>query len=214
MKLDINKVIRTITKEQVFAQASKTKECNKMLEVGNGKGGKFLGWVHLPSSISQKDINDIRSTADNFRADCEVVIIVGIGGSYLGARAVISALSNSFSTLKNEQPVVVYAGHNISEDYLYELSEYLQGKTFGIVNISKSGTTTEPALAFRILKKQLEDSIGKTNAQKRVVAVTDKARGALRTLAVKEGYKTYIIPDDVGGRFSVLTPVGLLPIAI
>lgn len=214
MKLDINKVIRTITKKQIFAQAAKTKECNKMLEFGNGKGKDFLGWLHFPSSIIKKDINDIQLTADNFRANCEVVIIVGIGGSYLGAKAVINALSNPFCALKNEKPVIVYAGHNISEDYLYELSEYLQGKMFGIVNISKSGTTTEPALAFRILKKQLEDSIGKTSAQKRIVAVTDKTRGALRTLAIEERYKTYIIPDNVGGRFSVLTPVGLLPIAI
>ncbi|BAG83887.1 MAG: glucose-6-phosphate isomerase [Candidatus Azobacteroides pseudotrichonymphae] len=220
MKLDIKlsssmfKTLKAMTKEQVVAQAVKTKECNRMLEVGNGKGRDFLGWLHFPSSVIEKDMDDIQLTANSFRTDCEVVVIVGIGGSYLGARAVITALANSFGALKNERPVVVYAGHNISEDYLYELSEYLEGKKFGIINISKSGTTTEPALAFRILKKQLEDSIGKMNAQKHIVAVTDKARGALHNLAVKEKYKTYIIPDDIGGRFSVLTPVGLLPIAI
>jgi glucose-6-phosphate isomerase len=143
-----------------------------------------------------------------------VVVVIGIGGSYLGAKAIIDALSGSFSNFEKKQPVVVYAGHTIGEDYLYELSEYLKNKSFGIINISKSGTTTEPALAFRILKKQLEETLGKAEARTRIVAVTDQARGALRTLATKEGYKTYVIPDDVGGRFSVLTPVGLLPVAI
>jgi glucose-6-phosphate isomerase len=143
-----------------------------------------------------------------------VVVIIGIGGSYLGAKAVIDALSGAFDSLSNKKPLIVYAGHNIGEDYLHELSEFLTGKSFGIINISKSGTTTEPALAFRILKKQLEDTMGKEEAKTRIVAITDAARGALRTLATKEGYKTFVIPDNVGGRFSVLTPVGLLPIAV
>jgi glucose-6-phosphate isomerase len=212
--LDISKALGTITKEQVHAQASQAEAANRALENGTGRGNDFLGWLHLPSSISETDIAGIQETASNFRINCEVVVVVGIGGSYLGAKAVIDALSGTFDHLENKKPLVLYAGHNIGEDYLYELSAYLKGKSFGIINISKSGTTTEPALAFRLLKKQLDDSVGKEIARKRIVAVTDKARGALRTLATREGYETYIIPDNVGGRFSVLTPVGLLPLAI
>ncbi|GHV21182.1 glucose-6-phosphate isomerase [Clostridia bacterium] len=208
--LDIEKALENISKEQ----ATKATESNKLLENGTGKGNDFLGWLHLPSSITEAEIADIQTTANTLRSKCEVVAVIGIGGSYLGAKAVIDALSGAFDALENKKPVIVYAGHNIGEDYLHELSGYLQGKSFGIINISKSGTTTEPALAFRILKKQLEDAVGKEEAKTRIVAVTDKARGALRTLADKEGYKTYIIPDNVGGRFSVLTPVGLLPIAV
>jgi glucose-6-phosphate isomerase len=214
IELDINKALGIITKEQIFSQASKAEACNRELENGTGKGSDFLGWLHLPSSISETDIADIQATADKLRASCEVVVVVGIGGSYLGAKAVIDALSGSFNNLENKKPLIVYAGHNIDEDYLYELRKYLSNKSFGIINISKSGTTTEPALAFRILKKQLEDSVGKADVQNRIIAITDKARGALRTLADKEGYKTYIIPDNVGGRFSVLTSGGLLPIAV
>ena len=214
INLDINKALGVITKEQVFAQANRAKLCNQALEKGTGKGNDFLGWLHLPSSIADSEILDIQATANDLRSKCEVVVVVGIGGSYLGAKAVIDAISGSFDQLENKKPVIVYAGHNIGEDYLYELSQYLKGKSFGIINISKSGTTTEPALAFRILKKQLEDAVGKELAKSYIVAVTDKAKGALRTLADKEGYKTYIIPDNVGGRFSVLTPVGLLPIAV
>ncbi len=214
--LNIDKALGFITREQVFAQEQKAKECIAALHNKTGKGNDFLGWLHLPSSITTAEINDIQATADHLRANCEVVVVVGIGGSYLGAKAVIDALSGSFDHFdtNRKNPVVVYAGHNIGEDYLYELSAFLKNKKFGIINISKSGTTTEPALAFRILKKQLEDSVGKANAKDLIVAVTDQARGALRSLATKEGYKTFVIPDNVGGRFSVLTPVGLLPIAI
>jgi glucose-6-phosphate isomerase len=214
IELDINKALGIITKEQIYAQALLTENCNQDLENGTGKGNDFLGWLHLPSSISEADIADIQATANRLRSECEVVLVIGIGGSYLGAKSVIDALSGSFSHLENKKPVIVYAGHNIDEDYLHELRQYLKGKSFGIINISKSGTTTEPALAFRILKKQLEDAVGKEEAKNRIIAITDKARGALRTLAAREGYKTYIIPDNVGGRFSVLTPVGLLPIAV
>jgi glucose-6-phosphate isomerase len=212
--LDINKALGVITKEQVYAQASPAEAANHALEAGTGKGNDFLGWLHLPSSITEAEIADIQATADKLRSQCEAIVVVGIGGSYLGAKAVIDALSGSFDLLENKKPVIVYAGHNIGEDYLHELSGYLKNKSFGIINISKSGTTTEPALAFRILKKQLEETVGKEAAKNRIVAVTDKSRGALRTLATKEGYKTYVIPDNVGGRFSVLTPVGLLPIAL
>ena len=161
-------------------------------------------------------MSDIENTAKILRDNCEVVVVIGIGGSYLGAKAVIDALSNSFDWLLTQRkaPVVVYAGQNIGEDYLFELQELLKTKKFGIISISKSGTTTEPALAFRLLKTQLEQQQGKAAAQKLIVGVTDKARGALRTLAVQEGYKTYVIEDNIGGRYSVLTPVGLLPIAV
>ena len=216
ISLNIDKTLGFISREQVFAQAQKAKECIAALHDKTGKGNDFLGWLDLPSSISDAEINDIQATANHLRANCEIVVVVGIGGSYLGAKAVIDALSGSFDHLNSnrENPIVVYAGHNIGEDYLHELSAFLKNKKFGIINISKSGTTTEPALSFRILKKQLEDAVGKENAKDLIVAVTDKARGALRSLATQEGYKTFIIPDDVGGRFSVLTPVGLLPIAI
>ena len=212
--LDINKVFGFISEKQIFDRAEAAESANTTLEDGTGKGNDFLGWLHLPSSITETTFNDIQKTADALRSRCEVVVIIGIGGSYLGAKAVIDALSGSFDNMSNKKPLIVYAGHQIGEDYLYELFEFLNGKSFGIINISKSGTTTEPALAFRLLKKQLENAAGIEEARKRIVAITDGKRGALRTLATQEGYKTFVIPDDVGGRFSVLTPVGLLPIAV
>jgi len=214
IKLDIDKVSGFISEKQIFDQAQAAEEANNQLENGTGKGNDFLGWVHLPSSIMQTDLDEILKTADDLRKKCEIVVIIGIGGSYLGAKAVIEALSCSFADQNNKNPLITYAGHGIGEDYLHELIEFLTGKSFGIINISKSGTTTEPALAFRLLKKQLENSIGIAEARKRIIAITDQSRGALRTLATQEGYKTFVIPDDVGGRFSILTPVGLLPIAV
>ena len=216
ISLNIDKALGTVTKEQVYAQAAKAHECNVTLQNGNGAGNDFLGWLHLPSSITDAELTDIENTANVLRSKCEVVVAIGIGGSYLGTKAVVEALNNSFDWLhtNRKNPVLVYAGHNIGEDYLYELCEILKGKQFGLINISKSGTTTEPALAFRMLKKQLEDAVGKEEAKHRIVAITDAKRGALRTLADQEGYKTFIIPDNVGGRFSVLTAVGLLPIAV
>ena len=216
ISLNIDKALGTVSKEQVYAQEAKAMECIATLHNGNGAGNDFLGWLHLPSSITDTELADIENTANVLRSKCEVVVAIGIGGSYLGTKAVVEALNNSFDWLQNDRknPVMLYAGHNIGEDYLYELSEVLKGKQFGIINISKSGTTTEPALAFRILKKQLEDAVGKEEAKHRIVAITDAKRGALRTLADQEGYKTFVIPDNVGGRFSVLTPVGLLPIAV
>ncbi|MDE6268366.1 MAG: glucose-6-phosphate isomerase [Muribaculaceae bacterium] len=180
------------------------------LNNGTGAGNDFLGWVNLPSTMGINLIKDIEDTAEQLRKDCEVVVAIGIGGSYLGAKAVIEALSNSFD--KNQK--VIFAGQNIGEDYLHELQAYLADKKFGIIVISKSGTTTEPAIAFRLLKEQLEKQLGKAEASKRIVAITDAKKGALRQLATEEGYKTFVIDDNVGGRFSVLTPVGLLPIAV
>ena len=211
--LDISKVYGFIPEKQIFDRAKAAESANSTLENGTGKGSDFLGWLHLPSSISEDTLNEIQKTADDLRSKCEVVVIIGIGGSYLGAKAVIDAMSSSFDNRK-KKTLIVYAGHQIGEDYLHELSEFLHGKSFGIINISKSGTTTEPALAFRLLRIQLENAVGIEEAQKRIIAITDRERGALRTLATQEGYKTYIIPDNVGGRYSVLTPVGLLPIAV
>lgn len=216
IRLNIDKALGAVTKEQVYAFEPRVKKGFELLHNGSGPGNDFLGWLHLPSSITDTHLADIEATAAVLRSKCEVVVVVGIGGSYLGTKAVLEALNSSFDWLQKERknPVIVYAGHTIGEDYLYELTEILKDKQFGIINISKSGTTTEPALAFRMLKKQLEDAVGKVEAKDRIVAITDKARGALRTLADQEGYKTFVIPDDVGGRFSVLTPVGLLPIAV
>ncbi|MDR1524110.1 MAG: glucose-6-phosphate isomerase, partial [Tannerella sp.] len=215
ISLNIDKAFGAITREQVNALEAEVKKGMEMLHKGTGKGSNFLGWLHLPSSIREAELNDIEATAAKLRA-CDVVVVIGIGGSYLGTKAVVEAINSSFDWLrkKRENPVVIYAGHNIGEDYLSELCDVLNGVKFGIINISKSGTTTEPAIAFRVLKKLLEKNAGDGAANDRIVAITDKAHGALRTLAGKEGYKTFVIPDDVGGRFSVLTPVGLLPIAV
>ena len=185
------------------------------LESGSGEGNDFLGWLHLPSSIDEPQLLAIEKSAAQLRQQCEYVITIGIGGSYLGAKAVIEALSDHFAAYKNNGgPKVVFAGNNIGEDYLYDLMDLVRGHKFGIIVISKSGTTTEPAIAFRLFKEMLEKQEGKEFAQRNIIAVTDAHRGALRVLATQEGYDTYVIPDDVGGRFSVLTPVGLLPIAV
>ena len=196
---------------------SQTQAANLLLENGRGVGNDYICWVHLPSSITPAFLDEVQACADELRRRCEVVVVAGIGGSYLGARAVNEALASAFDAFVangRKNPYVVYAGNNIGEDYLAELMEFLADKQFGIINISKSGTTTETALAFRLLKTMLEKQVGKAEAQHRIVAVTDRAKGALRSLATKEGYKTFVIPDNVGGRFSVLTPVGLLPIAV
>ena len=186
------------------------------VDKATGAGNDFLGWTDLPTRTAQEEINDIIATAEALRKDCEYVVCVGIGGSYLGAKAVIEALSDSFAAYRTDGkgPKVIFAGQNIGEDYLFELRNLLNGKKFGIIVISKSGTTTEPAIAFRILKEELEQRVGKADAAKRIVAITDARRGALRQLATEEGYKTFVIDDNVGGRFSVLSPVGLLPIAV
>ena len=183
---------------------------------GKGKGNDFLGWVNLPNDIDNNLLDSIEESARVLRNNCDIVVVIGIGGSYLGAKAVIEALNNSFNLLQKDRknPIVLFAGQNIGEDYLFELQELLKDKKFGIISISKSGTTTEPAIAFRLLKTQLENQAGKEVAKKLIICITDKEKGALRILADKEGFTTYVIPDNVGGRFSVLTPVGLLPIAV
>lgn len=216
IKLVINHVYDCVSEQEILQQADSALAANQALHNGSRPGNDFLGWVSLPSSFPEELIREIEDTSALLRTRCEVVVVVGIGGSYLGARAVIDALSGSFDWLETERnnPVILYAGNNIGEDYLYELTRYLKKKQFGIINISKSGTTTEPAIAFRILRELLVESVGVEESCKRIVAITDASRGALRTLADSEGYKTFVIPDDVGGRYSVLTPVGLLPIAV
>ena len=212
MKLDVAKS-GVVISEEMKAAAQKA---NELLHSGEGAGNDFLGWVNLPSSIDAEQIAAIEAQAAKLREKAEVVICIGIGGSYLGAKAVIEAMSNSFEFLKkkHENPTVVFAGQNISEDYTHELLEATKDYSVAAIVISKSGTTTEPAIAFRLIKAELEKRYGKAEAAERIVAITDAARGALKTLATQEGYPTFVIPDDVGGRFSVLTPVGLLPLAV
>ena len=189
---------------------------NALLHSGKGAGNDFLGWVNLPSSIDKAQIDAINACAASLRSKADVVICIGIGGSYLGAKAVLDAMSNPFELLhaKHENPVVLFAGQNISEDYTAELLAAVKEHSIATIVISKSGTTTEPAIAFRIIKEEIEKRYGKEEAKSRIVAITDQARGALKTLATQEGYQTFVIPDNVGGRFSVLTPVGLLPLAV
>ncbi|MBQ8863491.1 MAG: glucose-6-phosphate isomerase, partial [Rikenellaceae bacterium] len=188
----------------------------ELLYNGQGAGNDFIGWVNLPSSISAESLADIKATAASLRSKAEVVVVIGIGGSYLGAKAVYDALGNTFEALlpKHDNPTLVFAGNNINEDYLAEMMEALDGHSIAAIVISKSGTTTEPAIAFRVIKDTIEKRYGKAEAAERIVAVTDGARGVLKSLADTEGYKSYVIPDNVGGRFSVLTPVGLLPLAV
>lgn len=211
VKLDISKTGITISEPM----KAKAQAANTLLHSGKGAGNDFLGWVKLPSSISEADIAAIQAEADKLRAKADVIICIGIGGSYLGAKAVLEAMIDPFKLLHKTQtnPTVIFAGQNISEDYTYELLEAIKDHSIATIVISKSGTTTEPAIAFRLIKAEIEKRYGRKEAAERIVAVTDKARGALKTLATGEGYPTFIIPDDVGGRFSVLTPVGLLPLA-
>lgn len=215
ISLDFTKAASFLGEGAVEAYEPKAKVALEALENNTCPGNDFLGWLHLPSSITPDFLDEVQAVANTLREKCEVVVVAGIGGSYLGARAVIEALGNSFAWLIQDKknPQILFAGNNISEDYLAELTDYLKGKRFGVINISKSGTTTETALTFRLLKKQCEAQMGKDVAREVIVAVTDAKRGAARTCADKEGYKSFIIPDNVGGRFSVLTPVGLLPIA-
>lgn len=208
-------VAGTVSEAQLEAMRPEAAAALKTLLEGSGAGNDFLGWLDLPTRTPDALLDDINATAAQLRKDCDYVVAIGIGGSYLGAKAVIEALSDAFAAYRDKkEPMVLFAGQNIGEDYLYELKDFLKDKRFGIVVISKSGTTTEPAIAFRMLKEQLEKQVGKAEAAKRIVAITDAKRGALRQLATEEGYKTYVIEDNVGGRFSVLTPVGLLPIAV
>ena len=214
MKLELTHTNSFVNKEMMQSYESQVASTYNTIYNRTGAGNDFLGWVNLPSEIDESLIADIEKTAANLRKKSEIFVVIGIGGSYLGARAVIEALQNHFAPLTDAKPLVVYAGHNMSEDYLHELMAILDKKDYSMAVISKSGTTTEPAIAFRILKQHIINKYGEQEAASRIIAITDKAKGALKQLANVKGYKTYIVPDDVGGRFSVLTPVGLLPIAM
>ena len=202
----------SLEQNTLLAFRNEVLSARQTLEQGTGQGNDFLGWLSLPSDI-RPQLDTIQATADRLRGLCDTIVCIGIGGSYLGAKAVIDALQSSFAQYDATKTQILYAGNNIGEDYLCELQQLLAGRRFGIICISKSGTTTEPAIAFRLLKAQLEKQIGKDEARNRIVCITDAKRGALRTLANQEGYTTFVIEDNIGGRFSVLSPVGLLPIA-
>lgn len=216
VKVEINRVIDFVSKESISNYQDTINKQHESVLNKTGKGNDFLGWVDLPSEIDENLLSSIEDAASTIKAKADLFVVIGIGGSYLGARAIIEALSNNFVSLqgKSENPIIVYAGQNIGEDYLSDLLEVLDKKDYALTVISKSGTTTEPAIAFRILKNHLENKYGKEEARSRIIAITDKEKGALKKLATDEGYLTYIVPDDVGGRYSVLTPVGLLPIAV
>jgi glucose-6-phosphate isomerase len=216
ISLNFNKTFDFISKDSIFSYKEEIENHNRALFNKTGTGNDFLGWTNLPTSITEAELADFEATAAKLVSkDIDIFVVIGIGGSYLGAKAVVDALSDSFAHLKTRKnPFILFAGQNISEDYLFELRELLKTKEYAMAVISKSGTTTEPALAFRLLKQDIEEKYGKAEANDRIVAITDASKGALRSLATTEGYKTFVIPDDVGGRYSVLTPVGLLAIAV
>ena len=216
MNLDISRVTDFIPPDEFRRFINLAAEAKQVLYKGRGAGNDFLGWLNLPGEITERDLAAIEEASGPIRENSDLLVVVGIGGSYLGARAVNDALSHNFEHLKRKEksPCMVFAGHNIGEDYLYELLEILDQTSYSIVVISKSGTTTEPAIAFRLLRDHLVRKVGKEEAGKRIIAITDHRKGALRKLADEEGYRNFIIPDNVGGRFSVFTPVGLVPLAI
>ena len=216
LKIDISRAVCFTENNELAGFCSNAVACKKTLLEGNGEGNDFLGWVNLPSTIDKNIVSSIKADAEKIRKNSELFVVIGIGGSYLGARAVIEALQPELTPLRRQKknPYVIYAGHTLDEDYYAELLGILDEYDYSVAVISKSGTTTEPAIAFRLVKNHIEKKYGKAEACKRIIAITDAAKGALHDLSVTEGYKTYVIPDNVGGRFSVLTPVGLLPIAV
>ncbi|MCD6661649.1 MAG: glucose-6-phosphate isomerase [Lentimicrobium sp.] len=218
LNINIDKLEGFVSRESIYGFESQLALHQGSLLNKTGKGNDFLGWITLPDEIDEAMLASIESDAREIKEKADIYVVIGIGGSYLGARAVIEALQHNFASLlhksERKSPLVVYAGNNISEDYLADLIDILDKYDYALTVISKSGTTTEPAIAFRILRNHLEKKYGIAEARKRIIAITDKSRGALKGLADSEGYKTYVVPDDVGGRYSVLTPVGLLPIAV
>ncbi|MBQ9277949.1 MAG: glucose-6-phosphate isomerase [Lachnospiraceae bacterium] len=218
VKFDFSNTEFKASKEDVAAMSERVKAAKKTLLEKTGEGNDFLGWIDLPVDYDKEEFDRIKKAAAKIQSDSDVLVVIGIGGSYLGARAAIEALRHSFYNSVTKEvrktPEIYYCGNNISSTYLANLMDAIADKDFSVNVISKSGTTTEPAIAFRIFKKKLEAKYGKEEAAKRIYATTDKAKGALKTLATEEGYETFVVPDDVGGRFSVLTAVGLLPIAV
>jgi glucose-6-phosphate isomerase len=217
LKLDISHLDKFISEGEFHSRINDAELANKQLYSKTGAGSDFLGWLEFPEKTTVKEITEINECAIDLASKSDIIVVIGIGGSYLGAKAVIDALSNHFSPfVKNKTkktPSVLFAGINISEDYHFELLQLLNDYDYSVIVISKSGTTTEPAIAFRLIKEHLYKKYSIKDAQNRIIAVTDKSKGALRKLADTENFKSFTIPDDVGGRFSVLTPVGLLPIA-
>ncbi|WP_121611204.1 glucose-6-phosphate isomerase [Mesobacillus foraminis] len=218
IRFDYSKALSFFGEHEVTYLRDFVKVAHHSLHEKTGAGSDFLGWINLPTDYDKEEFARIQKCAEKIKNDSDILVVIGIGGSYLGARAAVDFLQHSFyNSLPNEKrqtPQVIFAGNNISSTYMKDLMDLLEGKDFSINVISKSGTTTEPALAFRIFRKLLEEKYGAEEARKRIYATTDKARGALKTLADEEGYESFIIPDDVGGRYSVLTAVGLLPIAV
>ena len=215
ISIDIDNMLSFVTKQDFDAYVSKAVVACNILKEENGAGSDFLGWKTLPSSITMEEIKNIKRCAAKLTEKCEVVVVVGVGGSYIGAKAIVEALTNRFAAnISEKRPTIVWAGNNLSGDFAFELKEMLQTKEIGMIVISKSGTTLESALAFRFVKKIIEDKYGRTDAASRIVAITDKTQGSLRQVTQTEGYTSFVIPENVGGRFSVLTPVGLLPIAL
>ncbi len=216
MQLDITRAYPFVSAEQIKKLSPEVASAQHTLYQGSGAGNDFLGWLHLPDEVTDQQLAGMEEAVAGMKENTELLVVVGIGGSYLGARAVYDALAHNFAHLRDGQEAaqMLFAGQNIGEDYMHELLELLDERTYSIVVISKSGTTTEPALAFRILKNHLEKKVGREEARSRIIAITDSSRGALRQLSDEEGYRSFVIPDNVGGRFSVLTPVGLIPLAI
>lgn len=212
LKVDYSKALDFFNVEDLKGIEKEIQLAHKALHEGNGKGNDFLGWVELPNNYDKEEFARIEASAKKIQGNSEVLLVIGIGGSYLGAKAALEMLNKHFD--KERKVEIIFVGHHISSSYMMDLIEYINGKDFSINVISKSGTTTEPAIAFRTFKKILEEKYGKLGAKDRIYATTDKSKGALRTLADKEGYETFVVPDNVGGRFSVLTAVGLLPIAV
>ena len=212
IKLDFKE--SKIKMEDILEHSGVVEEINQELIEKSEDESEFLGWLNLPTEYDKKEFERIKKSAKKIKEDSDILLVIGIGGSYLGARAVIEALHSSFSQMKDEKPHIIFVGNNLSPDYVNDVIDVLQGKDFSINVISKSGTTTEPAIAFRIFREILEGKYGIKEARKRIYVTTDKKKGALKQLADAEGYESFVIPDDVGGRFSVLTAVGLLPIAV
>ena len=206
-----------IEKEEIYCYKEKVETIHKILHNRANDEKDFVGWLELPTNYDKNEFERIKKSAQKIQEESDVLVVIGIGGSYLGARAVIEALTSSFYNMLSEKqrktPEILYVGNNLSPNYINELIEYLEDKDFSVNVISKSGTTTEPAIAFRIFREILENKYGIDEARSRIYATTDKEKGALKTLAQNEGYEQFIVPDNVGGRYSVLTAVGLLPIA-
>ncbi len=215
IKLNLNYAGEYACNEKLEAMQPEVSKAHAMLHEGTGAGSDFLGWIDLPVNYDKTEFEQIKECAEKIKKDSEVLIVLGIGGSYLGARAVIEFIkSNNYNLIKKDTPDIYFGGNTISSSSVAELMKLIDGRDFSINVISKSGTTTEPAIAFRIFKKLIEEKYGKEEAAKRIYVTTDRAKGALKALADNEGYKTFVVPDDVGGRYSVLTAVGLLPIAV